>query len=151
MQHIFNPSKLCAREYYYINQITLPSQKTDMASIQQVFMNAIYYELSAISEYDALVDYVSQHYQDDNMVEPMWKYIKKYKKYFLNRQAYEKLRSVVNEFRTIRIEPSEGFKRLIDNECSVRHSSYSIQHEDGWIINDDEEVEAFQYKPFIGE
>ena len=41
-----------------------------MASIQQVFMNAIYYELSAISEYDALVDYVSQHYQDDNMVEP---------------------------------------------------------------------------------
>ena len=42
-----------------------------MASIQQVFMNAIYYELSAISEYDALVDYVSQHYQDDNMVEPM--------------------------------------------------------------------------------
>ena len=26
-----------------------------MASIQQVFMNAIYYELSAISEYDALV------------------------------------------------------------------------------------------------
>ena len=42
-----------------------------MASIQQVFMNAIYYELSAISEYDALVDYVSQHYQDDNMVEPL--------------------------------------------------------------------------------
>ena len=97
-----------------------------MASIQQVFMNAIYYELSAISEYDALVDYVSQHYQDDNMVEPMWKYIKKYKKYFLNRQAYEKLRSVVNEFRTIRIEPSEGFKRLIDNEYSVRHSSYLL-------------------------
>ena len=50
-----------------------------MASIQQVFMNAIYYELSAISEYDALVDYVSQHYQDDNMVEPIWKYMKKYK------------------------------------------------------------------------
>ena len=97
-----------------------------MASIQQVFMNAIYYELSAISEYDALVDYVSQHYQDDNMVEPMWKYIKKYKKYFLNRQAYEKLRSVVNEFRTLRIEQSEGFKRLIDNECSVRHSSYLL-------------------------
>ena len=53
-----------------------------MASIQQVFMNAIYYELSAISEYDALVDYVSQHYQDDNMVEPIWKYIKKYKHSF---------------------------------------------------------------------
>ena len=95
-----------------------------MASIQQVFMNAIYYELSAISEYDALVDYVSQHYQDDNMVEPMWKYIKKYKHSFKNRHAYEKLRSVVNEFRTIRIEPSEGFKRLIDNECSVRYSSH---------------------------
>mgnify|MGYP001317166094 CR=1 FL=1 len=85
-----------------------------MASIQQVFMNAIYYELSAISEYDALVDYVSE---DDNMVEPIWKYIKKYKKYFLNRQAYEKLRSVVNDFRTLRIEPSEGFKRLILGNC----------------------------------
>jgi hypothetical protein len=42
-------------------------QKTDMASIQQVFMNAIYYELSAISEYDALVDYVSE----DDKVEPI--------------------------------------------------------------------------------
>ena len=118
-----------------------------MASIQQIFMNAIYYELSAISEYDALVDYVSQHYQDDNMVEPMWKYIKKYKKYFLNRQAYEKLRSVMNEFRTLRIEQSEGFKRLIDNECGVQRSSYCIQHEDieenedGWVVHDDEEVE----------
>ena len=71
--------------------------------------NAIYYELSAISEYDALVDYVSQHYQDDNMVEPIWKYIKKYKHSFKNRHAYEKLRSVVNEFRTLRIEQSEGF------------------------------------------
>ena len=112
-----------------------------MASIQQVFMNAIYYELSAISEYDALVDYVSQHYQDDNMVEPIWKYIKKYKHSF---KAYEKLRSVVNEFRTLRIEQSEGFKRLIDNECSVRHSSYCTDiddNEDGWIINDEEEVE----------
>ena len=108
-------------------------------------LSAIYYELSsAISEYDALVDYVSQHYQDDNMVEPIWKYIKKYKKYFLNRQAYEKLRSVVNEFRTLRIEQSEGFKRLIDNECSVRHSSYCTDiddNEDGWIIIDEEEVE----------
>ena len=119
-----------------------------MASIQQVFMNAIYYELSAISEYDALVDYVSQHYQDDNMVEPIWKYIKKYKHSFKNRHAYEKLRSVVNEFRTLRIEQSEGFKRLIDNECSVQHSSYCMQHvdidenEDGWIVHDDEEVEA---------
>ena len=115
-----------------------------MASIQQVFMNAIYYELSAISEYDALVDYVSQHYQDDNMVEPIWKYIKKYKHSFKNRHAYEKLRSVVNEFRTLRIEQSEGFKRLIDNECSVRHSSYCTDiddNEDGWIINDEEEVE----------
>ena len=118
-----------------------------MASIQQVFMNAIYYELSAISEYDALVDYVSQHYQDDNMVEPMWKYIKKYKKYFLNRQAYEKLRSVMNEFRKQRNQHSEGFKRLIDNECGVQRSSYYIQHEDieenedGWIVHDDEEVE----------
>ena len=120
------------------------SQKTDMASIQQVFMNAIYYELSAISEYDALVDYVSQHYQDDNMVEPIWKYIKKYKHSFKNRHAYEKLRSVVNEFRTLRIEQSEGFKRLIDNECSVRHSPYCTDiddNEDGWILNDEEEVE----------
>ena len=118
-----------------------------MASIQQVFMNAIYYELSAISKYDALVDYVSQHYQDDNMVEPMWKYIKKYKKYFLNRQAYEKLRSVMNEFRKQRNQQSEGFKCLIDNECGVQRSSYCIQHEDieenedGWIVHDDEEVE----------
>ena len=109
-----------------------------------IIYHAIYYELSAISEYDALVDYVSQHYQDDNMVEPIWKYIKKYKHSFKNRHAYEKLRSVVNEFRTLRIEQSEGFKRLIDNECSVRHSSYCTDiddNEDGWIINDEEEVE----------
>ena len=38
-----------------------------MASIQQVFMNAIFYELSAISEYDALVDYVSE----DDKVKPI--------------------------------------------------------------------------------
>jgi hypothetical protein len=85
----------------------------------------------------------SQHYQDDNMVEPIWKYIKKYKHSF---KAYEKLRSVVNEFRTLRIEPSEDFKRLIDNECSVRHSSSDeeIMDEDesGFIVHDEEIVSS---------
>ena len=109
---------------------------------QALFFTWILYQ--AFSALTQLVDYVSQHYQDDNMVEPMWKYIKKYKHSF---KAYEKLRSVVNDFRTIRIEPSEGFKRLIDNECGVQCSSYCIQHEDieenedGWIVHDDEEVE----------
>ena len=90
-----------------------------MASIQQVFMNAIYYELSAISEYDALVDYVSQHYQDDNMVEPIWKYIKKYKHSF---KAYEKLRSVVNDFRTLRIERLRTSNVLLTTNvvCDIR-------------------------------
>ena len=80
------------------------------------------YELSAISEYDALVDYVSQHYQDDNMVEPIWKYIKKYKHSFKNRHAYEKLRSVVNEFRMLRIEPSEASNVLLTTNvvCDIR-------------------------------
>ena len=72
------------------------------------------------------------------------KYIKKYKHSF---KAYEKLRSVVNEFRKQRNQQSEGFKCLIDNECGVQRSSYCIQHEDieenedGWIVHDDEEVE----------
>ena len=80
------------------------------------------YELSAISEYDALVDYVSQHYQDDNMVEPIWKYIKKYKHSFKNRHAYEKLRSVVNEFRTLRIERLRTSNALLTTNvvCDIR-------------------------------
>ena len=65
-----------------------------------------------------------------------------YEKLTDNATGPELLRSVVNEFRTLRIEQSEGFKRLIDNECSVRHSSYCTDiddNEDGWIINDEEE------------
>ena len=119
-----------------------------MATIQQLFMNTVYYELSHIRDYHALVHYISQHYDDANSVQPMWKLIKQHKHAFKHKQTYEKLLSVVKHYVKHQAQKSEGFSRLIDNECGVQRSGYCMQNEDidenedGWIVHDDEEVEA---------
>ena len=95
-----------------------------MATIQQLFMNTVYYELSHIRDYHALVNYISQHYDDANSVQSMWKLIKQHKHAFKHKQTYEKLLSVVKHYVKHQAQKSEGFRRLIDNECGVQRSGY---------------------------
>ena len=67
--------------------------------------------------------------------------------HFKHKQTYEKLLSVVKHYVKHQAQKSEGFRRLIDNECGVQRSGYCMQNEDidenedGWIVHDDEEVE----------
>ena len=85
-----------------------------MATIQQLFMNTVYYELSHIRDYHALVNYISQHYDDANSVQSMWKLIKQHKHAFKHKQTYEKLLSVVKHYVKHQAQKSEGIKEFID-------------------------------------